>query len=644
MKNIDFMEFIRSERGMQVWNFFEYLINNQKEWDVIIFLTRKGYWLYRMACWYLGIKFPEGKVVVSDRKIDKGDIQEIRNQAGKEDAVVYIVDDTLSTGVTAYRIYDLITKEWKKADVFPVACFLAVSVGEMKKMLLAGSNEEADASYEQFIENLGYFYKASPEELGRFSYEQAMIAQRELVPYVVDLPFMVDETYNPNEEITCFERKFDKDGNRRYSVLTNQDFTRLCRGNQDWKYVDNTYTFADNTIIHTGFFRYYGEELNSILQDAALNMVIKCRYEDLENKQKALVFTPFVMLKSASYSDIWDAFETIFRYSPKYMWRNIECQKFEESSYYKYIVSRRREKGEENIGLNIFRGVIYFFSYYLGRVFAQWLEDDFGILLKYDESFMHENSGQEFVGFISDLQNVAVHDYLSCFDKIEPWTAEHCSISVNNDRKLEKSGESFEELVYTVVYMEVIARKRKNHRDGCFTIEEMERILKEQFIFETEENLRVILTKVLLRMLDTSVIGNRVWYQGRTIYRGFRYGENSDIMLPFFNSYLFFGVDSFYRRLGWDDKQNIKNVFFENVHRLFDEMGDMLRKNGYMGYIVTENCFRNNEIYFRDSREILSNIIENKRFLMAGENTEEIIYRDIDRVVQKLCLEMNIGK
>lgn len=51
---------------------------------------------------------------------------------------------------------------------------------------------------------------------------------------------------------------------------------------------------------------------------------------------------------------------------------------------------------------------------------------------------------------------------------------------------------------------------------------------------------------VILQMTDQSVIGNSLRVEDNIIYRGYRYGENSDVVLPFRNSYIQFIVEVFY--------------------------------------------------------------------------------------------------
>lgn len=226
MKNKEmtpFIQFIESENGSKVRSFFEYIMNEDTPCDVIVFLTRKGYWLYRIYCWYYGIKI-DHKIICSDRKIDKGDIQEIKKLSGKDNATVYIVDDTLSSGVTANKIYKVIKSEWTDANIIPVACFMSASSDNIK------DNFNDSVLDEEFIHQLCYFSKSTPWELGNLSFEQAKLAQSELMPYVVDLPFLVTDSYDCEQRIAGLSKDIDETNNNRFSILKREKFIELCKG------------------------------------------------------------------------------------------------------------------------------------------------------------------------------------------------------------------------------------------------------------------------------------------------------------------------------------------------------------------------------------------------------------------------------
>lgn len=217
-----FLDFIESDSGKKIKEIFIYLFDKSDEWDVLVLLTRKGYWLFRMICWYLGLTIPPSKrcFIMSDRKVDKGDIQEVKDRLKKQDAVIYIVDDTLSTGLTANRVYRIFNEEWPQAHVIPLTCFIAVAEDGSKKTLIDKSilKQECDEIDKRFLKDLSYFHLAPLAELGKLSYKQALVAQLEMVPYVVDLPFLVDQSFNGNERISPFFENEKDCSNRRFSV------------------------------------------------------------------------------------------------------------------------------------------------------------------------------------------------------------------------------------------------------------------------------------------------------------------------------------------------------------------------------------------------------------------------------------------
>lgn len=540
--DIPFQHFINSTNGKNVLEFLDYILNKIDTVDVIIFLTRKGYWLYRMAIWYgvLTVSNKKPLVISTDRLIEKGDIDDINKKVQKENLEIFIIDDTLSSGVTANRVYKKVKSALPNANVTPVACFLSVTNEDIKDTF------KADAADMDFLNHLSYFKKATPAELGAFSYEQAKVAQLEMTPYVVDLPFLVDVSYDNSKPIKSISTSMSKEANRRFSFMPVYEFDYLCIGEENWLFYDNTYCFTGKPIkVRNGIFIYKGQELEPLLRDSVLNLVIKCRYEYMSEGEVAVIFTPFAMLESALDKDIWNVFQLIYR-----DWYG-QIQAENDCSYYNYIKGRKEKYGMENISTNIFRSVIYFFSYYLGMAFADLLRKKYDVNLRMDNSFMNENWGKAFVRTVQSWKELELEDFQKCFKTIIPWKAvENEKVHGNNWLQPVDATEDFTEL-FTAVYFEVIKKKRVNQLKGCFTIEEISDYLGENFEFNSIQDKKVTLTRIFLRMLDTSIIGNRVWYGNNIIFRGFRYGENSDILLPFFNPFLFYGVDLFYRRLGW---------------------------------------------------------------------------------------------
>lgn len=83
--------------------------------------------------------------------------------------------------------------------------------------------------------------------------------------------------------------------------------------------------------------------------------------------------------------------------------------------------------------------------------------------------------------------------------------------------------------------------------------------------------------------------------------------------------------------------QERADKFHQYVVELLDEIGDMMRDNGYMGHLVTEEELHFNKYYFGNGeRENFATLIENKRFLLAGVDTSGIVFKDVASVVSYL--------
>ena len=85
----------------RMFNFFTWILNSD-EWDILILITRKGYWIYRIAVPYdlQREAKKKGKKIYSDRYILK--CLDMEQFAGKK---VWIYDDAMTNGATMFFYY-----------------------------------------------------------------------------------------------------------------------------------------------------------------------------------------------------------------------------------------------------------------------------------------------------------------------------------------------------------------------------------------------------------------------------------------------------------------------------------------------------------------------------------------------------------
>ena len=126
-------------------------------------------------------------------------------------------------------------------------------------------------------------------------------------------------------------------------------------------------------------------------------------------------------------------------------------------------------------------------------------------------------------------------------------------------------------------------------------------------------------------MTDQSVIGNSLRVKDNIIYRGYRYGENSDVVLPFQNSYIQFIVETFYYncvKLCHNNYDMSKRLYFNLISYMFHELEDWLKDQGYLNVFISSEELEWGNLYYSDERADMDTLIKNKRMLMQDDRDE----------------------
>lgn len=101
MRDIELVEeFLATEEGSKLAQFFEWLNKEAKSqcWEVIIFMARRGYWLFLIVSSYYNLDW-SGVKCYSDRYARK---EYDKTLQGKR---IVLVDDAIATGNTLFRMY-----------------------------------------------------------------------------------------------------------------------------------------------------------------------------------------------------------------------------------------------------------------------------------------------------------------------------------------------------------------------------------------------------------------------------------------------------------------------------------------------------------------------------------------------------------
>ena len=196
----------------------------------VIFMCRKAYWLYRSlrSCLRDWDKKYGSLVVLSNRFVIKESISTLDDQYH----TVYVFDDTVNTGRSLYQIYEFIMRMNPNLEIKMVVACAPESKLELKNKLMM--QEDDSALVERFFESLTICYYVGIDEIGWISSQEIFMYQQEMIPYVIELPFIRPAIEENREETT---------GNPYIISFQREIFRGLCAaGGTQWKYVDNSYT------------------------------------------------------------------------------------------------------------------------------------------------------------------------------------------------------------------------------------------------------------------------------------------------------------------------------------------------------------------------------------------------------------------
>ncbi len=575
---------------------------------VVVFLARKGYWLYRMCRRYAD--WPEevlnNVTIVSDRFVAKWEKEEWNTSNTK----IFIVDDTVTSGLSLYRIYAKIRNQYPNADIRPVSLFMSLDKKELESRLKTRLGDEEKKYLQDFIKILLICEEVSFEEIGEFSYKQIYMFQEEMVPYVIDLPMVSAVAYDGEKGFT--------EENHQYVILPTDSFKEMISTYGEWKFEENSYIWEDpdagikrvKNRIKCGLFYYRDPNLYSILKDYLLQLVVKCRYEEMEDGNVALVLTPFAIMNSVTYDEIRAVCETLYQ----------------GTEFGDWLV---KYHDEELSHVLIYRAVVFFLSIYGWKLFEKRFSKEMqGCQLKIDTSIMEENSEEVFIRTVDQLIQTSRLDMTIRIEKI------HGGSRVKDFRTIDfRSITGLYDTAYKVLHRYLILRKREEKEDGFITIEEFSDLINDKFSSLYAEERRDLLIGTLTQMLDQSVLGNMIKYRDGVVYRGFRYGENSDIALPFFNSYIFYGVNLL------RSKCIDKKMFLDKAEELFQGFRAMLIKNEYMELLFTRADIEINKEYFMDEHADLETLVDNKAFRVGMDRRVGGIEWEIDELIDRIINE-----
>lgn len=566
--------------------FGEFIREMFPEVEFVILITKKSFWSYQVLKDELGeIKNKYGQKIqfLSDRFFQK--VVDFGFYNGKR---IAIIDDTMNTGSAIREFYKLMRIQCNKSKIIPIICFLNDNYKPEER--------EKDAD-KDFYEDLIVMHKVPAALIGKMCIFETITFHEQLIPYIVDLPVLEWKDQNG-----CWQRKFK---------LSTEAFEKLCAGNIFWEFHRCDYRLIPGIEIEAGYFSFANPLLQMKFGSFLSEIVIKVQYQKTETEVE-VVFTPFAMMRSVKAEELEWCFEILFA----------------ETDYRDNMERPTKEGLKLNYYTALYRAVVYCLSFYGGLKFIGYLDVSSPIRLHNEEQFtdkfyqsIHKifdiNSEKQFneTGF---LHRVIL---LPEFTVVE--SQERTSFADREKRIVDYSGDDW----YAFLYEKIIYAKRHFHERRHLTCEEFEQSMANRVGPHEDDREQALATRLQLEALNKSILSNYLFFdeRRRVVYRGYRYGENSELLLPYDARLYYRAVSTYYNIVR--QKGYFKAFFFFDIN-----FKEFLKRNGWFGYLITERQFEFFSRYFRNLPEKdLAWQIDNKRYLLEESigNQEDGFMRSV---------------
>lgn len=630
--------------------------------DILVLITRKGYWAYILFV------DPEEQIehkkkikIFSDRYYTKCiDFSVLlpRNK-NKESVKIVIFDDTMNSGVNLFYFYAYFCKQGQEKvreldpqislEVIPYAYALNTSYAFNKEdevmiceyMRLCREDPESNDEkrkyaikmIENFNRDLQWKIRLSPENIGRIRRNEIKWFQDRMSPMVVDLPIVSREEKNGRFTKPSY-RLFDTKEESGIE-LTKIQFYQITRKNDQWEYVENFFVWKKEKI-NCSYFQlkdlsiFYGAQ--KVLHDC----IVKCEYRENSHGNLELVFVPFAIIKSMTFSDMIHYFFVLLRNNDyaNYIYNYIidSTEKKEslpiENLQYDPTILKILER-DHNLCRNMYRSIIFYLSYFIFLNFENYLKDILDVKPMFDWEIMKDSFSYDFIHSFRDTvegkNKINLDEFsrrfseLQLIERVAPVDVEPVSVTQKMDADEISILDMLDRRLLKGKYApNQIIRKR------IYTIETMIFELERSYVFISEEDEKQIITKMITSMLETSRFGNEIYVDNdvHVIYRGFRYGENSELLflpgMEFFYAY----VLAYFLEVGEENYQRFYHSFVSNLETFF-------KKENYMEVLISQEVFNFLKKYFGSlEKNKIRELIMNKFFVLDPSESDQGIDMD----------------
>lgn len=611
------------------------------EWDVLILITRKGYWAYKLL---VKSEMQEalkkaGKKIYSDRYITKC-IKYKEELQGKR---VWIYDDTMTNGTVPFFYYC----QLKKYGIAVVPIVYALSAeypsSESQKYLereyqrvvrnLHMTDTEiqnkANQYIQEFNQDLRWHVRLSADHISDVCVNETKLFQKCLAPMVMDLPIL-SRMKRAGKRLSVPAYMDEGSG---YGIKIEQSiFTKFTMLSLKWEFVENEFKYQ-NLDIQCSYFRMNDDMLKDLSFPFLHDLVVKCKYQ-VEEGMIRCVFVPFAIFRSMSFKDTVCCFfslldendygDEVFSVIADGLGMTLqelnECDPKILADDPKLLEMMKKN---HNLARYMFRSIIFYVSVLAGDSFCEYVKELIGLELDYDYDIMRENFSEQFVErFKSHHRDEYAYRtallQLPEFESVLPVNVREEEVTQSQIA----SGGEIEQKLHII--KRLIQNKNAVDEDikcRIFTIETLEKELNSMFAIGDEGAQKEFITTTIIEMLDTSRFGNEIYVDNdeMIIYRGFRYGENSELLFLTGMEYFYVFVLAFYRNLNaGGDRQGRSKLYKERYMEFAEHLELHFENEKYFGTLISKSVFLFLKDYFGNIKESkIEEQIMNKMFVLS---------------------------
>lgn len=563
-------EFTQTRYGAFVKKFFLKLHSEIKKVNedpnkpnAVLFLnTKKGYWLYKV---FEREEAVQPIDVYSDRYLKK-----MPDSLFLSNKLIYLVDDTLSHGYSLLETYELLAEHVEEKYICPLVFALHETVDLQEQI------REAEGRKAAFWKSLRYFIIMPEVDAGEFCVQETNLLHNEGIPYAIDIPYLKDEK--------------NKDLRTKFEVILTQDqFQTLRQENDMWKFHYNTYNVRNVKFLNGFIIQMKDEQLLSAVQDCFMDLVIEGTYVTDDVGNMHLVFVPFAISKSIDKERL------------KKLWNLLI-----DSEDYKAEIKQAEEPDNQNKSLLFrrYRECVYVVSMVIAERFKKYFEILTGIRLTYDYGILREHFSNGFIEAARSVEKRMTSDADYVYRKLIQAKTDTLAAKDFEDERKGKE-EYNENKAYEMIAGEVVNRRISFLADApkegisskgasaCLGLDKMDELLNERFYFKKPEDKRYACTKITAIFQQSSICNNQLFISpdGSTVEKKFRYGENSDLALPFFNLEFYWAIILMAEKTG---REKLLDKYYDFV----DSLKEKFQEWGLYGTELTPEKFQENCKYY----------------------------------------------